>query len=99
MGFIANRSKQVEFVEADTVLRTASYFEQSDAPWNLARISHREKGADNYIYEESAGEGTCVYVVDTGLYTDHDVSAPINGLSLGCGFSDVSFTPGIRGSC
>lgn len=54
-------------------MTSTGYVEQHDAPWGLARISHREKGTNTYIYDDSAGEGTCAYVLDTGIYTDHDV--------------------------
>jgi len=44
---------------------------ESGAPWGLGRISHRNKGVSDYIYDSSAGEGSCVYIVDTGIYADH----------------------------
>lgn len=36
------------------------YLTQEGAPWGLSRISHRDNGFTNYIYDSSAGEGTCV---------------------------------------
>ncbi|EFY92994.1 subtilisin-like protease PR1G [Metarhizium acridum CQMa 102] len=54
-----------------------AYFEayggatQQQAPWNPARLSHRRPVASDYIFDESAGEGTCAYVVDSGLYAAH----------------------------
>jgi len=44
---------------------------QSPASYGLARISHRQNGAGNYIYDSSAGEGVYVYVIATGIYTSH----------------------------
>lgn len=44
---------------------------QSGSTWGLARISHRESGAKNYVYDASAGEDTYIYVIDTGVYTEH----------------------------
>ncbi|KAK2590711.1 hypothetical protein QQS21_011605 [Conoideocrella luteorostrata] len=44
---------------------------QEDAPWNLARISHRERHYTNYTYDKSAGTGVCVYVLDSGINTGH----------------------------
>lgn len=38
---------------------------QLDPPYGLARISHREKGANTYVYDSSAGEGTYAYIIDT----------------------------------
>jgi len=49
---------------------------QKHAPWGLARISHRPKltfGTFNrYDYEEKAGEGVDVYVLDSGVSEDHE---------------------------
>jgi len=42
---------------------------ESNAPWGLGRISHTAKGSTNYIYDTTAGSGTCSYVLDTGIYT------------------------------
>nr|P85156.1 RecName: Full=Subtilisin-like serine protease AS-E1 [Acremonium sp.] len=39
-----------------------------NVPWGLARISHRTTGATSYVYDDSAGEGTCSYIIDTGIY-------------------------------
>lgn len=44
---------------------------QSGAPWGLGSISHRTAGSTTYLYDESAGEGTFAYVVDTGINTAH----------------------------
>ncbi|CVL04868.1 probable endopeptidase K [Fusarium proliferatum] len=42
-------------------------------PNGLARISNKLPGKDHttYTYDESAGEGTCTYVLDTGIEVDH----------------------------
>lgn len=47
---------------------------QEDAPWGLARLSNTEPGSTTYTYDESAGAGTCAYVVDTGVDATHPVS-------------------------
>ncbi|RDA84331.1 hypothetical protein CP532_4951 [Ophiocordyceps camponoti-leonardi (nom. inval.)] len=39
--------------------------------WNLARISHKKPGQKGYLYDESAGEGTCSYVMDSSIDVDH----------------------------
>jgi subtilisin family serine protease len=44
---------------------------QNSSDWGLSRISHKETGANNYIYDKSAGNGTFVYIIDTGIYTEH----------------------------
>src|SRR3954466_13537061 len=48
---------------------------EKNAPWGLARISHRESlsfGTFNkYLYAEDGGEGVDAYVIDTGTNVDH----------------------------
>ena len=48
---------------------------EKNAPWGLARISHRDSlsfGTFNkYLYSEDGGEGVDVYVIDTGTYIGH----------------------------
>ena len=44
---------------------------QNGSTWGLARISHRESGAKSCVYDTSAGEDTYIYVIDTGVYTEH----------------------------
>ena len=44
-------------------------------PWGLDRIDQVDSvqyGDDRYYYPESAGEGVHVYVIDSGIYTDHE---------------------------
>ncbi|KAL0948477.1 hypothetical protein HGRIS_011046 [Hohenbuehelia grisea] len=53
---------------------------QDDAPWGLSRLSSTEKiaGSDvgglnyKYTYDDKAGEGVDVYVIDTGVYVEHN---------------------------
>lgn len=47
------------------------YTVQENAPWNIARISHRNNSESSYVRDASDGEGTCVYVIDTGIKVDH----------------------------
>ncbi|KAM0080702.1 hypothetical protein ACKRZS_007129 [Fusarium odoratissimum] len=47
---------------------------QLNAPWNLARISQghaRNDGLRRYRYDATAGSGTYVYVVDSGINFSH----------------------------
>ena len=52
---------------------------RTDAPWGLQRISHREPVTPKddfalmftYIYDDSAGAGVDVYIIDTGIQIDH----------------------------
>ncbi|KAL2072961.1 hypothetical protein VTL71DRAFT_10285 [Oculimacula yallundae] len=61
----------IAWIEPDTVVNTQVVNLQSNAPWGLGRISRRAKGSTTYRSDSSAGEGTYVYVLDTGIYTAH----------------------------
>lgn len=61
----------VEYIEQDA--RAKIFATQQNATWGPARISHKEPGADTYEYDDAAGEGTCIYIVDTGIDVDHPV--------------------------
>ncbi|KZZ89353.1 subtilisin-like serine protease precursor [Moelleriella libera RCEF 2490] len=61
----------VHHVEEDQGIFTAGYIEQKNSPWGLGRISHRNRGATDYVYDEIAGNGTCTYVIDTGIDDTH----------------------------
>jgi hypothetical protein len=52
------------------------FVDQADAQWGLARISHREPNFSTYAYDSSAGEGTCAYVLDSGI----DIAHPVRSL-------------------
>jgi oryzin len=54
-----------------TTGKPMAFASQSGAPWGLARISHRARGANNYVYDPSAGRGTYAYIIDTGLNAGH----------------------------
>lgn len=70
------RHPDVEFIEKDSEVHTMEDHEtQSNAPWGLARISHRDSlsfGTFNkYLYSSQGGEGVDVYVIDTGTNVEH----------------------------
>lgn len=44
---------------------------QPNPPWGLARLSSRTTGTTYYTYDSSAGEGTCLYLVDSGIQASH----------------------------
>ncbi|PFH59488.1 hypothetical protein XA68_12275 [Ophiocordyceps unilateralis] len=67
---LRNRS-DVEYVEQDAVVSIAAFTQQPGAPWGLGRISHRRRGSNTYAYDDSAGAGTCAYVIDTGIEASH----------------------------
>ncbi|KAI0021667.1 proteinase T-like protein [Xylariomycetidae sp. FL0641] len=60
----------VEYIEQDAKLSINTYVTQQGATWGISRISHRE-GTNGYVYDDSAGAGTCAYIIDTGIYTSH----------------------------
>ena len=68
---------QVEYVEKDSVVHALGETGEleKNAPWGLARISHREgltfSDFNKYLYAADAGEGVDVYVIDTGTNVDH----------------------------
>ncbi|EHK96957.1 Subtilisin-like protein [Glarea lozoyensis ATCC 20868] len=64
-------SPEVAFVEPDQMMYTSALRTQTGATWGLGRISHRAPGTTTYIYDSTAGAGTRVYVVDTGIRTTH----------------------------
>ncbi|QIW94761.1 hypothetical protein AMS68_000279 [Peltaster fructicola] len=70
------RHPDVDYIEKDQEVHTLeSPTTEKNAPWGLARISHRDSlsfGSFNkYLYTEDAGEGVDVYVIDTGTNVDH----------------------------
>lgn len=52
-------------------IQKKAYTTQTGAPWGLGRTSRRTRGSTSYTYDTSAGANTCVYVIDTGIYTAH----------------------------
>ncbi len=62
---------QVEFIEQDAIVTISAT--QENADWGLARLSNQKPGSSTYTYDESAGAGTCAYIIDTGIYTNHTV--------------------------
>nr|ANV82734.1 cuticle-degrading-prorease [Cordyceps fumosorosea] len=80
-GFSASLTKQelerlrndpdVEHIEQDAIISIGSITQQPGATWGLTRISHRQRGSTTYDYDTSAGQGACVYVIDTGVDDGH----------------------------
>ncbi|KAG0165489.1 serine protease [Apophysomyces sp. BC1034] len=66
-------SPDVAFIEKDSMVYANEL--QRDAPWGLARLSHRERLAldtyHDYQYNDKGGEGIKVYVIDTGINVAH----------------------------
>ncbi|KAF4547829.1 Cuticle-degrading protease-like protein 1 [Elsinoe fawcettii] len=59
-------------VESDMLIRGHAITEQQAGNWGLAKLSQGTGSASNsYDFDDTAGEGTCSYVVDTGVAVDH----------------------------
>jgi len=69
---------EVEFVEQDYKVYPLQHIVQVPAPsWGLARLSSTAGVTSDtdgiYTYDDdAAGDGTTVYVIDTGILVDHD---------------------------
>jgi len=67
----------VDYIERDSEVHTMKETPalEKNAPWGLARISHRDAlgfgDFNKYLYSESGGEGVDAYVIDTGTNTEH----------------------------
>lgn len=68
---------EVEYFEPDCKVYASKIIKDTEAKsWGLARISHKEKLAENTkttcIYDSSAGEGARAYIIDTGILAEHE---------------------------
>ncbi|XP_070580385.1 uncharacterized protein [Ptychodera flava] len=67
---------EVEFIEANQVFKAvqADCIDQQGATWGLVRTVERDLFLDGiYTYDDNAaGEGVAAYVIDTGIYTQHN---------------------------
>jgi cerevisin len=66
----------VAYIEHDSMVHANEFEVEKDAPWGLARVSHREPlslGSFNkYLYDDEGGEGVTAYVIDTGTNYEHE---------------------------
>ncbi|CZT17806.1 related to Cuticle-degrading protease [Ramularia collo-cygni] len=65
-------------IEADVVVEAyapvvdkRALVTQSPSTWGTARISSRTPGGSSYVYDNTAGAGTRIYVIDTGINSAH----------------------------
>lgn len=86
-GFAANLSTEqlasiqadprVAYFEKDGIMTTQiiqsrkADVSETDATWGLGRVSHRAVGSSEYLYEATAGAGSCAYIIDTGVFAAH----------------------------
>ncbi|CAE6427412.1 unnamed protein product [Rhizoctonia solani] len=75
----ARARSDIEFIEEDQIMRTTAV--QQNAPWGLQRVSTNQAlpaGSRanaltfSYTFNETAGQGVDVYVIDTGINTEHE---------------------------
>ncbi|KFA74139.1 hypothetical protein S40288_08182 [Stachybotrys chartarum IBT 40288] len=59
----------VEYIEQDAEFK--AWATQTNAPWGLARLSNVNTGSTTYTYDDTAGAGTCSYIIDTGIQLNH----------------------------
>ncbi|RXW20648.1 hypothetical protein EST38_g5199 [Candolleomyces aberdarensis] len=72
-------SQEVLSIEEDGLYHATAIVTQNNAPWSLSRLSAPEKLKQqttswtnySYTYDNSAGSGVDIYVVDTGIRTTH----------------------------
>ncbi|KAL7949713.1 subtilisin-like serine protease [Trichoderma barbatum] len=64
-------AEEVAYIEADTKVEHAALVAQTNATPGLIRISNRNIGAKNYIFDNQAAAGMTAYVVDTGIRVTH----------------------------
>ena len=64
-------SCQVDVVEPDYYVKSSDFVAQANAPWGLGRISQRQFQSNLYTFDESAGNDTFSYVIDSGINTAH----------------------------
>jgi len=67
-------SDEVAYVEKDQIVH--AYDIDTNAPWGLSRIAHRnkpdtEEEYKKYPYNEAAGRNVTVYIIDTGVNVNH----------------------------
>lgn len=73
---LIRRNPLVKSIEMDSIVTINDFDTQNNAPWGLARISHRDAltlGSFNkYLYDDNAGEDVDAYVIDTGINVEHN---------------------------
>jgi len=66
------KDKTVAYIEADARVQAAVLTTETGSTSGLARLSSKAVGAKDYTFDDSAGTGITAYVVDTGVFVDHD---------------------------
>lgn len=66
-----NSADCVSYIEADAIMRVNTAVQQINATSGLVRLSSAAPGAQNYVFDDSAGQGITAFIVDTGIMTTH----------------------------
>lgn len=66
-----NNADCVEYLEADAYISINALVRQTNATTGLARLSNAAAGSNEYVFDDSAGEGITAFIVDTGIMTNH----------------------------
>lgn len=61
----------MKILDHDIHLQKRAWVQQVGSTWGLSRISHQANTSKTYNYDDSAGGGTCAYIIDTGIFTAH----------------------------
>src|SRR5262249_40674647 len=71
---VLRKDPSVAYIEPDQEVSICE--QEKNAPWGLARISHRESLGfstfNKYDYDARGGEGVTAYVIDTGVNVNHE---------------------------
>ncbi|KAM0345857.1 hypothetical protein ACHAPU_006211 [Fusarium lateritium] len=71
---IIKANSSVLLVEPEQIYTVASPVTQQSPPWGLSAISNASPPSSNasYVYDSSAGAGIFAYVLDSGIYLQHE---------------------------
>lgn len=72
-------SKDVEYIVENGAAWLSTATSQNNAPWGLQRLSQQQPlgrsddSSTNFVYnfDDSAGQGVDIYIIDTGIQADH----------------------------
>ncbi|ORZ33183.1 peptidase S8/S53 domain-containing protein [Catenaria anguillulae PL171] len=64
-------NSQVAHVEPDYVLKACETTQLNPPNWGLSFISRRFPGKGNYYFPDKQGQGVDVYILDSGIATNH----------------------------
>lgn len=67
------KSDFIEYIQQDAIVSVTAIETQFNSTWGLSRLSHHQRSncTPTYAFDETAGQGTCAYIIDTGIEIDH----------------------------